>query len=174
MGRMIGIDLGTTNSCVAVMEGKDVRVIENSEGDRTTPSIVAYTDNEVLVGQSAKRQAVTNPHNTVFAAKRLIGRKFDDTEIQNKVLKHVPYKLIKADNGDAWVDIKGDKKAPPQISAEVLRKMKKTAEDFLGEKVTEAVITVPAYFNDAQRQATKDAGKIAGLDVKRIINEPRI
>jgi molecular chaperone DnaK len=171
MGKIIGIDLGTTNSCVAVMEGKDVRVIENSEGDRTTPSIVAYKDGEILVGQSAKRQAVTNPQNTVFAAKRLIGRMFADKETQ-EIQKHVPYNIVKADNGDAWVEAGGDKKAPPQISAEVLRKMKKTAEDYLGEPVTEAVITVPAYFNDAQRQATKDAGKIAGLEVKRIINEP--
>ena len=171
MGKIIGIDLGTTNSCVAVMDGKDVRVIENSEGDRTTPSIVAYKDGEILVGQSAKRQAVTNPQNTVFAAKRLIGRMFTDKETQ-EIQKHVPYNIVKADNGDAWVEAGGDKKAPPQISAEVLRKMKKTAEDYLGETVTEAVITVPAYFNDAQRQATKDAGKIAGLTVKRIINEP--
>jgi len=171
MGKIIGIDLGTTNSCVAVMEGRDVRVIENSEGDRTTPSIVAYKDDEILVGQSAKRQAVTNPQNTVFAAKRLIGRMFTDKETQ-EIQKHVPYNIVKADNGDAWVEALGDKKAPPQISAEVLRKMKKTAEDYLGESVTEAVITVPAYFNDAQRQATKDAGKIAGLEVKRIINEP--
>ena len=171
MGKIIGIDLGTTNSCVAVMEGKDVRVIENSEGDRTTPSIVAYKDGEILVGQSAKRQAVTNPQNTVFAAKRLIGRMFADKETQ-EIQQHVPYNIVKADNGDAWVEAGGDKKAPPQISAEVLRKMKKTAEDYLGEPVTEAVITVPAYFNDAQRQATKDAGKIAGLEVKRIINEP--
>ena len=171
MGKIIGIDLGTTNSCIAMMDGKDVRVIENSEGDRTTPSIVAYKDGEILVGQSAKRQAVTNPENTVFAAKRLIGRMFTDKETQ-EIQKHVPYNIVKADNGDAWVDAGGDKKAPPQISAEVLRKMKKTAEDYLGEAVTEAVITVPAYFNDAQRQATKDAGKIAGLEVKRIINEP--
>jgi molecular chaperone DnaK len=174
MPKIIGIDLGTTNSCVAVMEGKNWRVIENSEGARTTPSIVAYTeDGEVLVGQAAKRQAVTNPKNTFIEVKRLIGRKFDDPEIQKHVIPHMAYKILKADNGDAWVeDSKGNKKAPPQISAEVLRKMKKTAEDFLGETVTEAVITVPAYFNDAQRQATKDAGRIAGLDVKRIINEP--
>ncbi len=171
MGRIIGIDLGTTNSCVAVMEGDKVKVIENSEGARTTPSIVAYTDNEVLVGAGAKRQAVTNPKNTLFAVKRLIGRKFTDDVVQ-KDIKMVPYTIAAAPNGDAWVDVKGDKKAPPQISAEVLKKMKKTAEDYLGEPVTEAVITVPAYFNDSQRQATKDAGKIAGLDVKRIINEP--
>lgn len=172
MGKIIGIDLGTTNSCVAVLDGKDARVIENSEGARTTPSIVAFTDDgETLVGQSAKRQAVTNPENTLFAVKRLIGRRFED-EVVQKDIKMVPYKIIKADNGDAWVEVKGEKKAAPQISAEVLKKMKKTAEDFLGEKVTEAVITVPAYFNDSQRQATKDAGRIAGLEVKRIINEP--
>jgi len=171
MGRIIGIDLGTTNSCVAILEGDKVKVIENSEGARTTPSIVAYTDNEVLVGAGAKRQAVTNPKNTLFAVKRLIGRKFKDDVVQ-KDIKMVPYSIVAADNGDAWVDVKGDRKAPPQISAEVLKKMKKTAEDYLGEPVTEAVITVPAYFNDSQRQATKDAGKIAGLDVKRIINEP--
>ncbi|PYF81115.1 MULTISPECIES: molecular chaperone DnaK [Marinomonas] len=172
MGRIIGIDLGTTNSCVAVLDGEKARVIENAEGDRTTPSIVAFAeDGEVLVGQSAKRQAVTNPTNTLFAVKRLIGRKFKDDVVQ-KDISMVPYKIISADNGDAWVEVKGDKKAPPQISAEVLKKMKKTAEDYLGEKVTEAVITVPAYFNDSQRQATKDAGKIAGLEVKRIINEP--
>ncbi len=172
MGRIIGIDLGTTNSCVSVLEGNKSKVIENSEGDRTTPSIVAFTDdNEILVGQSAKRQAVTNPHNTLYAVKRLIGRKFKDDVVQ-KDISMVPYKIVAADNGDAWVEVKGDKKAPPQISAEVLKKMKKTAEDYLGEKVTEAVITVPAYFNDSQRQATKDAGKIAGLEVKRIINEP--
>lgn len=172
MGKIIGIDLGTTNSCVAVMEGEKVRVIENAEGDRTTPSIVAYTDDgETLVGQSAKRQAVTNPVNTVYAVKRLIGRRFEDDVVQ-KDIKMVPYAIAKADNGDAWVEIKGDKKAPPQVSAEILKKMKKTAEDYLGETVTEAVITVPAYFNDSQRQATKDAGKIAGLEVKRIINEP--
>ena len=172
MAKIIGIDLGTTNSCVAVMEGNKPRVIENSEGLRTTPSIVAFTDDdEVLVGQSAKRQAVTNPHNTLFAVKRLIGRRFDDAVVQ-KDIKMVPYKIIKADNGDAWVRVKDQDKAPPQISAEVLRKMKKTAEDYLGEEVTEAVITVPAYFNDSQRQATKDAGRIAGLEVKRIINEP--
>ena len=169
---IIGIDLGTTNSCVAVMEGKTPRVIENAEGHRTTPSIVAYTsDNEVLVGQSAKRQAVTNPNNTLYAIKRLIGRRFDDAVVQ-KDIKMVPYEIVKADNGDAWVRVKGQDKAPPQISAEVLRKMKKTAEDYLGKEVTEAVITVPAYFNDSQRQATKDAGRIAGLEVKRIINEP--
>ncbi|WP_105103365.1 molecular chaperone DnaK [Microbulbifer pacificus] len=172
MGKIIGIDLGTTNSCVAVLDGDKARVIENAEGDRTTPSIVAFTDdNEVLVGQSAKRQAVTNPSNTLFAVKRLIGRKFKDDVVQ-KDIKMVPYSIVEADNGDAWVQVKGDKKAPPQISAEVLKKMKKTAEDFLGEKVDAAVITVPAYFNDSQRQATKDAGRIAGLDVKRIINEP--
>ncbi|NNL56192.1 MAG: molecular chaperone DnaK [Pseudomonadales bacterium] len=172
MGKIIGIDLGTTNSCVAVLDGDKARVIENSEGDRTTPSVVAYTDDgEVLVGQSAKRQAVTNPTNTLFAVKRLIGRKFADGVVQ-KDIEMVPYPIIKADNGDAWVEANGEKMAPPQVSAQVLMKMKKTAEDFLGEKVTEAVITVPAYFNDSQRQATKDAGKIAGLDVKRIINEP--
>ncbi|MEW5251004.1 molecular chaperone DnaK [Microbulbifer sp. 2201CG32-9] len=172
MGKIIGIDLGTTNSCVAVLDGDKARVIENAEGDRTTPSIVAFTDdNEILVGQSAKRQAVTNPQNTLFAVKRLIGRKFKDDVVQ-KDITMVPYKIVEADNGDAWVEAKGDKKAPPQVSAEVLKKMKKTAEDFLGEKVDAAVITVPAYFNDSQRQATKDAGRIAGLDVKRIINEP--
>lgn len=172
MGRIIGIDLGTTNSCVAVLDGDKPKVIENAEGDRTTPSIIAYTDdNEILVGQPAKRQAVTNPKNTLNAIKRLIGRRFED-EVVQKDIAMVPYKIVKADNGDAWVEVKGDKKAPPQISAEILKKMKKTAEDFLGEAVTEAVITVPAYFNDSQRQATKDAGKIAGLDVKRIINEP--
>ncbi|HGG59536.1 MAG TPA: molecular chaperone DnaK [Gammaproteobacteria bacterium] len=171
MGKIIGIDLGTTNSCVAVMDGDKPRVIENSEGDRTTPSIVAFTDDEVLVGQSAKRQAVTNPEKTLFAVKRLIGRKFDEEAVQ-KDIKLVPYKIVKADNGDAWVEVDGKKMAPPEISARVLGKMKKTAEDYLGEPVTEAVITVPAYFNDSQRQATKDAGKIAGLDVKRIINEP--
>ncbi|MBC7214293.1 MAG: molecular chaperone DnaK [Burkholderiaceae bacterium] len=172
MGRIIGIDLGTTNSCVAVMEGNTPRVIENSEGARTTPSIVAYQeDGEILVGASAKRQAVTNPKNTIYAVKRLIGRKFDEKEVQ-KDIHLMPYKIVKADNGDAWVEVRGQKLAPPQISAEVLRKMKKTAEDYLGEPVTEAVITVPAYFNDAQRQATKDAGRIAGLEVKRIINEP--
>ncbi len=171
MGKIIGIDLGTTNSCVAVLEGGKPRVIENAEGDRTTPSIIAYTDDEILVGQPAKRQSVTNPDNTLFAVKRLIGRKFSDDVVQ-KDIKMVPYKIVGADNGDAWIDVKGDKLAPPQISAEVLKKMKKTAEDYLGEAVTEAVITVPAYFNDSQRQATKDAGKIAGLDVKRIINEP--
>ncbi|MDP3559192.1 MAG: molecular chaperone DnaK [Legionellaceae bacterium] len=169
---IIGIDLGTTNSCVAVMEGGKPRVIENSEGFRTTPSIVAFSnDGEVLVGQSAKRQAVTNPANTLYAIKRLIGRRFDDAVVQ-KDIKMVPYKIVKADNGDAWVSVKNEEKAPPQVSAEVLRKMKKTAEDYLGHPVSEAVITVPAYFNDAQRQATKDAGRIAGLEVKRIINEP--
>jgi len=172
MAKVIGIDLGTTNSCVAIMEGGKPRVIENSEGDRTTPSIVAFTkDNEVLVGQPAKRQAVTNPQNTLFAIKRLIGRKFEDEVVQRDI-GMVPYKIVKADNGDAWVDVQGKKMAPPEISARVLMKMKKTAEDYLGEPVTEAVITVPAYFNDSQRQATKDAGRIAGLEVKRIINEP--
>ena len=172
MGKIIGIDLGTTNSCVSVLDGDKPRVIENAEGDRTTPSIVGYTeDGEILVGQSAKRQSVTNPHNTLYAVKRLIGRKFKDDVVQ-KDISMVPYKIIEADNGDAWVEAKGEKMAPPQVSAEVLRKMKKTAEEFLGEPVTEAVITVPAYFNDSQRQATKDAGKIAGLNVKRIINEP--
>ena len=172
MGKVIGIDLGTTNSCVAVMEGGTPKVIENSEGDRTTPSIVAFTkDDQVLVGQSAKRQAVTNPTNTLFAVKRLIGRRFEDDVVQRDIAM-VPYKIVKADNGDAWVEAAGKKMAPPEISARVLMKMKKTAEDYLGEPVTEAVVTVPAYFNDSQRQATKDAGKIAGLDVKRIINEP--
>ncbi|MBL4585077.1 MAG: molecular chaperone DnaK [Pseudomonadales bacterium] len=172
MGKIIGIDLGTTNSCVAVMEGTTCKVIENAEGDRTTPSIVAYAeDNEILVGQPAKRQGVTNPTNTLFAIKRLIGRKYDDKVVQ-KDAKMVPYTITKADNGDAWIDIRGEKMAPPQISSHILKKMKKTAEDYLGEEVTEAVVTVPAYFNDSQRQATKDAGKIAGLDVKRIINEP--
>lgn len=172
MGKMIGIDLGTTNSCVAILESDGARVIENSEGDRTTPSIVAYTDdNEILVGQSAKRQSVTNPENTLFAVKRLIGRKFADDIVQ-KDIKMVPYKIMAADNGDAWIQVKKERLAPPQISAQILKKMKKTAEDFLGEPVTEAVITVPAYFNDSQRQATKDAGRIAGLEVKRIINEP--
>ncbi|WP_320819909.1 molecular chaperone DnaK [Thalassolituus sp.] len=171
MGRIIGIDLGTTNSCVAILDGDKPKVIENSEGDRTTPSIVAYADEEVLVGQSAKRQAVTNPHNTLFAVKRLIGRKFKDDVVQ-KDISMVPYKIIEADNGDAWVAVRDQKFAPPQISAEILKKMKKTAEYYIVEKVTDAVITVPAYFNDSQRQATKDAGKIAGLEVKRIINEP--
>jgi molecular chaperone DnaK len=172
MGKVIGIDLGTTNSCVAVMEGGTPKVIENSEGDRTTPSIVAFSkDDQVLVGQSAKRQAVTNPSNTLFAVKRLIGRRFEDDVVQRDI-DMVPYKIVKADNGDAWVEANGKKMAPPEISARVLMKMKKTAEDYLGEPVTEAVVTVPAYFNDSQRQATKDAGKIAGLDVKRIINEP--
>ncbi len=172
MGKIIGIDLGTTNSCVAVMEGGKPRVIENAEGARTTPSIVAYQDDgEILAGAPAKRQAVTNPKNTLYAVKRLIGRKFSEKEVQ-KDIKLMPYTIAKADNGDAWVEVRGQKMAPPQISAEVLRKMKKTAEDYLGEEVTEAVITVPAYFNDSQRQATKDAGRIAGLDVKRIINEP--
>jgi len=171
MGKIIGIDLGTTNSCVAVMDNGSVKVIENAEGDRTTPSVVAFANGEVLVGQSAKRQAVTNPTNTINAVKRLIGRRFDDEEVQ-KDISMVPYKIIKADNGDAWVEADGKKMASPEVSARILQKMKKTAEDYLGEEVTEAVITVPAYFNDSQRQATKDAGKIAGLDVKRIINEP--
>ena len=172
MAKIIGIDLGTTNSCVALLEGKEPKIIENAEGDRTTPSIVGYSkDGEVLVGQSAKRQAVTNPENTLFAVKRLIGRQYDDEVVQRDI-KMVPYAIAKADNGDAWVSVKGEQMAPPQISAQVLAKMKKTAEDYLGEAVTEAVITVPAYFNDSQRQATKDAGKIAGLDVRRIINEP--
>ncbi|MBY0341570.1 MAG: molecular chaperone DnaK [Rhodocyclaceae bacterium] len=171
MGKIIGIDLGTTNSCVSVMEGGKPKVIENSEGARTTPSIVAYTDDEVLVGASAKRQAVTNAKNTLYAVKRLIGRRFEEQAVQ-KDIDLMPFSIIKADNGDAWVEAKGQKLAPPQVSAEVLKKMKKTAEDYLGEEVTEAVITVPAYFNDSQRQATKDAGRIAGLEVKRIINEP--
>src|SRR5712692_3957073 len=172
MAKLIGIDLGTTNSCVAIMEGGKPKVIENSEGSRTTPSVVAYTeDGEILVGAPAKRQAVTNAKNTVYAVKRLIGRRFEDKEVQ-KAMKLSPYKIVRADNGDAWVEVRGKKIAPQQVSAEVLRKMKKTAEDYLGEEVTEAVITVPAYFNDSQRQATKDAGRIAGLDVKRIINEP--
>ncbi|MGR2945410.1 molecular chaperone DnaK [Vibrio vulnificus] len=171
MGKIIGIDLGTTNSCVAVLDGDKPRVIENAEGERTTPSVIAYTDGETLVGQPAKRQAVTNPENTLFAIKRLIGRRFEDEEVQRDI-EIMPYKIVKADNGDAWVEAKGQKMAAPQVSAEVLKKMKKTAEDFLGEAVTGAVITVPAYFNDAQRQATKDAGRIAGLEVKRIINEP--
>ncbi|HDY6015562.1 TPA: molecular chaperone DnaK [Pseudomonas aeruginosa] len=172
MGKIIGIDLGTTNSCVAILENGNVKVIENAEGARTTPSIIAYTnDGETLVGQPAKRQAITNPQNTLYAVKRLIGRRFEENVVQ-KDIQMVPYSIVKADNGDAWVEVKGQKMAPPQISAEVLKKMKKTAEDYLGEPVTEAVITVPAYFNDSQRQATKDAGRIAGLDVKRIINEP--
>ncbi|MCB1868540.1 MAG: Hsp70 family protein, partial [Gammaproteobacteria bacterium] len=172
MGKIIGIDLGTTNSCVAVMEGKTARVIENSEGDRTTPSIVAFSgDGEVLVGQSAKRQAVTNPKNTLFAIKRLIGRRFGD-DVVKRDMDMVPYRIVKADNGDAWIEANGKKMAPPEVSAKVLQKMKDTAEAYLGEAVTEAVITVPAYFNDSQRQATKDAGRIAGLEVKRIINEP--
>ena len=172
MGKIIGIDLGTTNSCVAIFEGGTVKIIENSEGERTTPSIVAYTDDgQVLVGRSAKRQSVMNAKGTIFAAKRLIGRRFDDKETQ-KAIQHSPFTIFKNDNGDAWVEVKGKKFAPPQISAEVLMKMKKTAEDYLGEAVTEAVVTVPAYFNDSQRQATKDAGRIAGLDIKRIINEP--
>ncbi|EGU32679.1 molecular chaperone DnaK [Vibrio ichthyoenteri ATCC 700023] len=171
MGKIIGIDLGTTNSCVSVLDGDKPRVIENAEGERTTASVVAYTDGETLVGQPAKRQAVTNPTNTLFAIKRLIGRRFEDKEVQRDI-EIMPYKIVKADNGDAWVEAKGQKMAAPQVSAEILKKMKKTAEDFLGEEVTGAVITVPAYFNDAQRQATKDAGRIAGLEVKRIINEP--
>ena len=173
MGRVIGIDLGTTNSCVAVMDGDQAKVIENSEGDRTTPSIVAYTneDDRVLVGQSAKRQAISNPENTLFAIKRLIGRKHSDNVVKKDIDK-VPFKIIKAKNGDAWVKAGDKEMAPPAISAEVLRKMKETAESYLGESINEAVITVPAYFNDSQRQATKDAGKIAGLEVKRIINEP--
>ncbi|MCY3566699.1 MAG: molecular chaperone DnaK, partial [Gammaproteobacteria bacterium] len=172
MGKIIGIDLGTTNSCVAIMEGGEPRVIENSEGDRTTPSIVAYSkDGETLVGQPAKRQAITNPDNTLFAIKRLIGRQYEDDVVQ-KDIKMVPYKIVKASNGDAWVEVNGKQMSPPQISAQTLMKMKKTAEDYLGEEVKEAVVTVPAYFNDSQRQATKDAGRIAGLDVKRIINEP--
>src|SRR5881396_4279887 len=172
MAKIIGIDLGTTNSCVAIMEGGQPKVIENSEGARTTPSIVAYLeDGEILVGAPAKRQAVTNAKNTIFAVKRLIGRRFEEKEVQ-KDINLMPYKIARADNGDAWVEVRGKKIAPQQVSAEILRKMKKTAEDYLGEEVTEAVITVPAYFNDSQRQATKDAGKIAGLEVKRIINEP--
>ena len=172
MGKIIGIDLGTTNSCVAVMDGDKPRVIENSEGDRTTPSYVAFADDgEVLVGQPAKRQSVTNPTNTLYAVKRLIGRKFDEEVVQRDV-DLMPYKIVKAKNGDAWVEANGKAMAPPEVSARILQKMKTTAEEFLGEAVTEAVVTVPAYFNDAQRQATKDAGKIAGLDVKRIINEP--
>ncbi|UYM14180.1 molecular chaperone DnaK [Endozoicomonas euniceicola] len=172
MGKIIGIDLGTTNSCVSILDGEKAKVLENAEGGRTTPSIIAFADEgEILVGQPAKRQAVTNPDNTLFAIKRLIGRRYKDNVVQ-KDIEMVPYKIVEADNGDAWVEVKGDKKAPPQISAEILKKMKKTAEDYLGESVTEAVITVPAYFNDSQRQATKDAGRIAGLDVKRIINEP--
>src|SRR5512143_2278945 len=172
MGKIIGIDLGTTNSCVAVMEGGKPKVIENAEGARTTPSIIAYMeDGEILVGAAAKRQAVTNPKNTLYAVKRLIGRRFEEKEVQ-KDIHLMPYKIMRADNGDAWVDVRGKRIAPPEISAQVLVKMKKTAEDYLGEPVTEAVITVPAYFNDSQRQATKDAGRIAGLEVKRIINEP--
>ena len=170
MSKIIGIDLGTTNSCVAILESGKPKIIENSEGDRTTPSVVAYTENETIVGQSAKRQAVTNPENTLYAIKRLIGRKFDG-EIK-KEAESTPFKIIKAENGDAWVEVKGEKLAPQQISAQVLMKMKKSAEDYLGHEIKEAVITVPAYFNDSQRQATKDAGKIAGLEVKRIINEP--
>ncbi|MES2489710.1 MAG: molecular chaperone DnaK, partial [Pseudomonadota bacterium] len=172
MAKIIGIDLGTTNSCVAILDGANTKVIENAEGERTTPSIVAYADDgQIIVGRSAKRQAVTNPHNTIYAVKRLIGRRFEDNVVQ-KDIGMVPYKIVKATNGDAWVEARGKKMSAPEISAQILMKMKKTAEDYLGEKVTEAVITVPAYFNDAQRQATKDAGKIAGLEVKRIINEP--
>ncbi|HRH15526.1 MAG TPA: Hsp70 family protein, partial [Azonexus sp.] len=172
MGKIIGIDLGTTNSCVAIMEGGQPKVIENSEGARTTPSVIGYAeDGEILSGAPAKRQAVTNPMNTLYAVKRLIGRRFEEKEVQ-KDISLMPYKIVKADNGDAWVSVRDKKIAPQQVSAEVLRKMKKTAEDYLGEEVTEAVITVPAYFNDSQRQATKDAGRIAGLEVKRIINEP--
>ena len=171
MGKVIGIDLGTTNSCVAIMDGSQPRVIENAEGARTTPSIVAFTDNERLVGQPAKRQAVTNPDNTVFAVKRLIGRRVNDAEVE-KDKKLVPYKIVDGGNGDAWVEVSGEKYSPSQVSAFILQKMKETAESYLGEDVTQAVITVPAYFNDAQRQATKDAGKIAGLEVLRIINEP--
>src|SRR3954452_15536768 len=172
MAKIIGIDLGTTNSCVAIMEGGVPKVIENSEGGRTTPSIVAYQeDGEILVGAPAKRQAVTNAKNTLFAVKRLIGRRFEEKEVQ-KDIGLMPYKIVRHDNGDAWVEVRGKKIAPSQVSAELLRKMKKTAEDYLGEEVTDVVITVPAYFNDSQRQATKDAGRIAGLDVKRIINEP--
>src|SRR3954465_11313923 len=172
MAKTIGIDLGTTNSCVAIMEGGKPKVIENSEGARTTPSVVAYTDDgEILVGAPAKRQAVTNAKNTIYAVKRLIGRKFDDKEVQ-KAVKLSPYKIVRADNGDAWIEVRGKKISPQEVSAQILRKLKKDAEAYLGEPVTEAVITVPAYFNDAQRQATKDAGRIAGLEVKRIINEP--
>src|SRR5918993_2094399 len=172
MAKIIGIDLGTTNSCVAVMENGTPKVIENSEGARTTPSVVAYMDDgEILVGAPAKRQAVTNPKNTLYAVKRLIGRRFDEAEVQ-KDIELMPYKIVRADNGDAWVEVRGKKIASQEVSAQVLIKMKKTAEDYLGESVTEAVITVPAYFNDSQRQATKDAGRIAGLEVKRIINEP--
>ncbi|MFO7858499.1 MAG: Hsp70 family protein, partial [Ectothiorhodospiraceae bacterium] len=172
MGKIIGIDLGTTNSCMAVMEGGQARVIENSEGDRTTPSVVAFAeDGEVMTGAPAKRQAVTNPENTLHAVKRLIGRQFKEDVVQRDV-REMPYHIVEADNGDAWVQVRDKKMAPPEISARVLQKMKQTAEDYLGEEVTEAVITVPAYFNDSQRQATKDAGKIAGLEVKRIINEP--
>ncbi|WP_374423840.1 Hsp70 family protein, partial [Chromobacterium sp.] len=172
MGKIIGIDLGTTNSCVSVVEGGTPKVIENAEGARTTPSIIAYMDDgEILVGAPAKRQAVTNPRNTIYAAKRLIGRRFEDKEVQ-KDIDLMPFEILKAKNGDAWVKVRDQELAPPQLSAEVLRKMKKAAEDYLGEEVTEAVITVPAYFNDSQRQATKDAGRIAGLEVKRIINEP--
>ncbi|MCK4675974.1 MAG: molecular chaperone DnaK, partial [Gammaproteobacteria bacterium] len=171
MAKIIGIDLGTTNSCVAVMDGDSVKVLENAEGERTTPSVVAFTDDEVIVGSPAKRQAVTNPKDTIFAVKRLIGRRFDEDVVQRDI-KLVPYKIVKADNGDAWVEAKGNKMASPEVSARILQKMKKTAEEYLGHEVTEAVVTVPAYFNDSQRQATKDAGRIAGLEVKRIINEP--
>ena len=171
MSKVIGIDLGTTNSCVSILDGKNTRVIENAEGERTTPSVVAFTDNETLVGQPANRQRITNPYNTLFAIKRLIGRRFDDKVVQ-KDIDLMPFKIIEADNGDAWVEVNGEKMSPPQVAAEILKKMKQTAEDYLGEKVTQAVITVPAYFNDSQRQATKDAGQLAGLEVKRIINEP--
>ncbi len=171
MSKIIGIDLGTTNSCVSVMEGGDAKVIENSEGMRTTPSVVGFTNDERLVGMSAKRQAVTNPTNTLFAIKRLIGRRFTDAEVE-KDMAMVPYNIVKADNGDAWVEANGKKMSPAEVSAMILEKMKKTAEDYLGQKVTQAVVTVPAYFNDAQRQATKDAGKIAGLEIKRLVNEP--
>jgi len=172
MSKIIGIDLGTTNSCVAIMDRNETRVLENAEGDRTTPSVIAYTnDEEILVGKTAKRQSITNPKHTLFAIKRLIGRKFTDKEVQRDI-KIMPYKIVQSENGDAWISVKNKKLAPPQISAEILKKMKKTAEDYLGEPVKQAVITVPAYFNDAQRQATKDAGRIAGLEVKRIINEP--
>lgn len=171
MSKIIGIDLGTTNSCVSVLDGETPRIIENAEGERTTASVVGYTDGETLVGQPAKRQAVTNPENTLFAIKRLIGRRFKDKEVQRDI-EIMPYKIVEAENGDAWVEAKGQSMSASQVSAEILKKMKKSVEDFLGEKVTGAVITVPAYFNDAQRQATKDAGRIAGLEVKRIINEP--
>lgn len=171
MSKVIGIDLGTTNSCLSIVDSKNPRIIENAEGGRTTPSVVAYTDDDILVGNSAKRQSVTNPENTIFAVKRLIGRKFKEDAVQ-KDIAQMPYKIVEADNGDAWVEANGNKKAPQQVSAEILRKIKSYAEDYLGETVSQAVITVPAYFNDSQRQATKDAGKIAGLEVLRIINEP--